>query len=87
MRVQNQGKNTKEMHTNRCAFFFAFKLNQTNDFVFRQANLRLLTDEKTPAAGGRLRGALSRKKQGEFQRGFRPSERRLTFLTVRVVGV
>ena len=40
-------------HTTRCAFSFAFKIVQINDFVFRQTNLRLLTDEKAPAAGGR----------------------------------
>ena len=37
----------------RVVFFFCLKLIYTNEFVFRQTNLRLLTDEKTPAAGGR----------------------------------
>ena len=37
----------------RVFFFFCLKLIYTNEFVFRQTNLRLLNDEKTPAAGGR----------------------------------
>jgi hypothetical protein len=40
----------------------------TNNLVFRQANLRLLTASEAVAAGGRLRESLSWKKQGEFQK-------------------
>ena len=91
----------KEKHTNRCAFSFAFKLIPTNNLVFRQADLRLLTASQACARSARwskprrgrnkenFRGASDRLK-GDILRAKRVTRfwrsQVLMFLTVRVVG-